>query len=276
MAFPLRVSAVRALVNEISASGEKGKPLVVGGARELAPVLRRELGRGATLVRGDDSPEGGAVLVYILAHEVREEDEAALKRARRGRVPIVAVVTGRLADDLSIPYVLATDLVRVRAGEGFPVETITRVIAGRLGEDAAPLAAGVPVLRRAVADELVSTFARKNGITGAAVFFGGADLPVLAMNQLRLLIRLEQAYGRNLDLQERLPEIAATVGAAFGWRALSREIVRLVPIPRWAVKGGVAYAGTRALGEAAINRLEVMRPGGHATPRPGAASPAGP
>ena len=263
MPFPLRVSAVRALVNEISASGETGKPLVVGGARELAPVLRRELGRGATLVRGDDSPEGGAVLVYILAHEVREEDEAALRRARRARVPIVAVVTGRLADALSIPYVLATDVVRVPAGEGFPFETIVRVIAGRLGEDAAPLAAGVPALRRAVANALVASFARKNGITGAAVFFSGSDLPVLAMNQLRLLIRLEQVYGRKLELQERLPEIAAAVVAAFGWRALSREIQGRVPVSRWAVKGGVAYAGTRALGQIAINRLEIGRPGGH-------------
>jgi uncharacterized protein (DUF697 family) len=249
MAFPLRVGAVRALVNEVSVSGEEGKPLVVGGARELAPVLRRELGRGATLVRSGDSPEGAAVLVYILAHDVRDDDEAALKRARRARVPIVAVVTGRLSEDVSIPYVLATDVVRIGAGEGFPVEKIVEVIAARLGEDAAPLAAGVPVLRRPVAKMLVATFARKNGIVGAAVFIeGGADLPVLAMNQMRLLLRLEQVYGFDIDLQERLPELAATLGAAFGLRALARELLSLVPVSGWAVKGGVAYAGTRALG----------------------------
>jgi uncharacterized protein (DUF697 family) len=264
MAFPLRVGAVRALVNEVSVSGEKGKPLVVGGARELAPVLRRELGRGATLVRSDDSPEGAAVLVYILAHEVREDDEAALKRARRARAPIVAVVTGRLAEDVSIPYVLATDVIRIGAGEGFPVEKIAEVIAARLGEDAAPLAAGVPALRRAVAKMLVASFARKNGITGAAVFIKGADLPILALNQIRLLLRLEQAYGRDIHLQERLPELAATIGAAFGMRALAREILSLFPLSGWAVKGGIAYAGTRALGEAAIQRLEIVSPGRHA------------
>jgi uncharacterized protein (DUF697 family) len=264
MAFPLRLSVVRALVNEISVSSEQGKPLVVGGARELAPVLRRELARGATLVRGDDSPEGAAVLVYVLAHDVGEADEAALKRARRARVPIVAVVTGRLAEDVSIPYVLATDVVRVGAGQGFPVATIAEVIAGRLGEDAAPLAAGVPVLRRTVAKALVATFARKNGVTGAAVFLGGSDLPVLAMNQLRLLLRLEQAYGRTVDLQERLPELAVTLGAGFGWRALARELLSLFPVSDWAVKGGVAYTGTRALGEAAIKRLELLSsPGSH-------------
>jgi uncharacterized protein (DUF697 family) len=259
MAFPLRLSAVRGLVNEISVSRHKGKPLVVGGARELAPVLRRELGRDATLVRGDDSPEDAAVLVYILAHEVREEDEAALKRARRARVPIVAVVTGRLADDVSIPYVLATDVVRVGAGQGFPIETIVRVIVGRLGEDAAPLAGGVPVLRSAVTQALVSSFSRRNGITGAAVFLGGSDLPVLVMNQLRLVLRLQQAYGRNIDFQERLPEIAATLGAALGWRALARELLGSASVSRWAVKGAVAYAGTRALGEAASRLAQAGR-----------------
>ena len=248
MAFPFRISAVRALVGEISVSHGQGKPLVVGGARELAPVLRRELGRGAKLVRGDDSPEGAAVLVYILAHDVRDEDEAALKRARRARVPVVAVVTGRLAEDVSIPYVLATDVVRVGPGEGFDVEAIAKVIANRLGEDAAPLAAGVPVLRPAVANMLVTGFARKNGLTGAAVFIGGSDLPVIAMHQVRLVLRLEQTYGRDIDLQQRLPEILTTLGAAFGWRALTRELVRFAPRHRWAVQGGVAYAGTLALG----------------------------
>ena len=65
-------------------------------------------------------------------------------------MPIVAVVAGRLSEDVSIPFVLATDVVRVGPGEGFPIATIVRVIAGRLGEEAAPLAARVPVLRGAV------------------------------------------------------------------------------------------------------------------------------
>src|SRR5436853_7697810 len=93
MAMPVRLSALRALVKEISVSARAGKPLAVGGARELAAVLRRELARGAKpgAVREGDSPEGAAVLVYVLGREPTEEDEAALKRAPRARVPIVAV-----------------------------------------------------------------------------------------------------------------------------------------------------------------------------------------
>jgi uncharacterized protein (DUF697 family) len=164
--------------------------------------------------------------------------------------------------------------VRVRPGAGFPLDEIARVIASRLGEDAAPLAARVPVLRRAVANQLVAAFARKNGIVAAAVFIPGADLPVLALNEVRLVLRLEQVYGLDPDVRERLPEIAATLGASFGLRAVARELLDLMPFAGWAVKGAVAYAGTRALGEAAIRRLE---PGGHgAKPLRAEASPAGP
>jgi uncharacterized protein (DUF697 family) len=264
MALPIRLGVLRALVKEISASGQAGKPLVVGGARELAAVLRRELGRGAKpgAVRSDDDPKGAAVLVYLLGGAPSEDDARALKRARRARVPIVAVVAGSVSDDVSIPYVLATDIVSVGAGEGSPLEAIAKAIAGRLGEEAAPLAARVPLLRRAVAQQLVAAFARKNGIVGAAVFVPGADLPLLALNELRLLLRLEQAYGLEIDPRERLPEIAATLGVGFGMRALARELLDLVPVAGWAVKGAVAYAGTRALGEAAIRRLEAA-PGNH-------------
>src|SRR5207253_5018504 len=109
-ALPVRLGVLRALVKEISVSGASDKPLVVGGARELAVVLRRELGRGAKpgAVRADDEPKGGAVYVYVLGHDPTEADEAALKRARRARVPIVAVAAGPLSDGVPIPSVLAT------------------------------------------------------------------------------------------------------------------------------------------------------------------------
>ena len=265
MALPIRLAVLRALAKEISASGASDKPLVVGGARELAAVLRKELGRAAKpgAVRADDEPKGGAVYVYVLGGDPTEADEAALKRARRARVPIIAVAAGPLSDDATIPYVLAIDVLQLGAGQGFPIDAIVLLIAARLGEEGAPLAARVPVLRRAVCERLVASFAKKNGIIGAAVFIPGVDLPVLALNEIRLILRLEQAYGLAIDPRERLPEIAATLGVGFGLRALTRELLDFVPVAGWAVKGAVAYAGTRAIGEAAIRRLEVGAPGGH-------------
>jgi uncharacterized protein (DUF697 family) len=264
MALPVSVGALRALVKEVQVSARTEEPLAVGGARELAAVLRRELGRDAKpgAIRRDDEPDGAAVLVYVLAHEPSAEDERALKRARRARVPIVAIAVGRVAEDVPIPFVLATDVVRVGAGEGFPVEKIAQVLAARLGEEGAALAARVPVLRRAVCRQLVARFARKNGIFAAAVFVPGVDLPVLALNQVRMLLRLEQAYGLEIDARERAPELLATVAAGLGLRALARELLAAVPVAGWAVKGAVAYGGTRALGEAAVRRLEAGVPGG--------------
>jgi uncharacterized protein (DUF697 family) len=264
MALPVSVGALRSLVKDVQVSARDAKPLVVGGGRELAAVLRRDLGRDAKpgAVRHDDEPRGAAVLVYVLTHEPAEEDERALKRARRARVPIVAVAVGRVAEDVPIPFVLATDVVRVGAGEGFPVEKIARVIAARLGEEGAPLAARLPVLRRAVCRQLISSFARKNGIFAAAAFLPGVDLPVLALNQVRMLLRLEQAYGLEIDARQRAPELLGTVAAALGLRAVARELLAAVPVAGWAVKGAVAYGGTRALGEAAVRRLEAGVPGG--------------
>ena len=278
MKLPVSISALRGLIKEVQVSARADKPLVVGGARELAVVLRRELARGAKpgAVRQIDDPKGAAVFVYVLGREPTAEDEQALKRARRARVPIVAVAAGPVADDVTIPYVLATDIVRVPAGEGFPLERIAHVIARKLGEDGAPLAARLPVLRRAVADVLVASFSRKCGVIGAAVFVPGADLPVLALHQVRMLLRIEQAYGLDADPRERAPELLATVAAGLGLRAVARQLLGVVPVAGWAVKGAVAYAGTRALGEAAIKRQEIRMPGGDgarsATPPQGGAS----
>src|SRR5438552_13709934 len=102
MAMPVRLGVLRGLVREISVSGESDKPIVVGGARGLAAVLQRELGRGAKpgAVRADAEPKGGAVYVHVLGGGPTEDDVAALKRARRARVPIVAIATGPLSDDV--------------------------------------------------------------------------------------------------------------------------------------------------------------------------------
>jgi uncharacterized protein (DUF697 family) len=243
--LPLPIGALRALVKEVEVSGRAGKPLVVGGARLLAPALRKELG-----VSGSDDPRGAAVYVHVWAGE---DDEAALKRARRARVPIVALAPEEVDD---VPYVPATAVVRLRPGTGFPIAELAKAIARRLGEDGAPLAARVPALRRAVGEQLIASFARKNGIVAAAVFIPGVDLPVLAANELRLVLRLEQVYGHAVDPRRRLPEIAGTMAAGFGLRAVTRELLDLIPIAGWAVKGAVAYAGTRALGQAALRRLE--------------------
>jgi uncharacterized protein (DUF697 family) len=259
--LPLNPLAVAGLLRELRAAAGDEKQLVVAGARALAEALRRELVRGgvASAVREQGPLEGAAALVYVLADEVGEEDERVLREADRARLPIVCVVAGPVARDVDIPYVLADNVIRAGAGSGFPVDTIARRLARVLGERATPLAARLPALRRPVCEELISRFSRQNALIGAAVFVPGADLPALTLNQIRLVLRIADAYGFEVD-RERLPELLAVVGSGLGLRALARQALGLVPVAGWAVKGGVAYTGTRALGEAAIRYFERRAP----------------
>lgn len=254
------------LLKELRAAAADPGPLVVSGASALADVLRRELTRtgGASVVRAGPV-EGAAALVYVLAAAPTEEDERVLKLAHRHRVPTVAVLAGPQVPD-RVPSVLATDIVRVPAGSGFPVDEIVRAVAHRLGEEATSLAARLPALRRAFAEELTERFARRAGLIGVAVFVPGADFPVLTVQQLRLVLRIGAAYGVEVD-QERVPEVLAVIGSGLAFRALARQALGVVPVAGWMVKGAIAYAGTRALGEAAIRYFEA-RTAAPASPKP--------
>jgi len=250
MAASLHPGAVWGLLKEARAATADERPLQVSGV--LASQLAKQLGRGGSpgAVREGGNVEGAEALVHVLAGEPTDGDRALLKAANRSGAPIVAVQTG--AEEFwDIPYVLATDVVFCPPGSGFPVERIAEVLAARLGERATSLAARLPVLREPVCRELIRDFSRKNGIVGAAVFVPGADLPVLTLNQVRLVLRLGAAYGVEID-QSRLPEVLAVVGSGFGLRLLAREAVGFVPVAGWVLKGAIAYAGTRALGEAAL------------------------
>jgi uncharacterized protein (DUF697 family) len=273
MRLPVSAGAVRKLLKEIELSGGGTHLLAVGGAPELAPLLRQQFLRGRAepeAVRLGD-PLGADVYVHVLAGDPGQEDVAVLRQTRRVRVPAIVVSSrGPASGAATIPYILATDVVWMDEGEGFPLEEIAESIAARLGEDGAALAARVPLLREAVCWQLVSSFSRKNGTLAAAIWIPGADLPVLALNELRLVSRLAQAHGAESS-RELLPELAVTLGAAFGLRALARELLDLVPFAGWALKGTLAYAGTRALGEAACKRFALA-----ATPPRVAASPAAP
>ncbi len=164
---------------------------------------------------------------------------------------VVCVLFGAPNGELpSVPYVLDTDLVPARSGEPLPVEKIAERIADRAGETAHLLAARIPALRPPVVDGIVKHFALQNGVLGVAIFIPGADFPVLTLNQIRMVLRIAAAHGEELD-RERAFEILSVVAAGLGFRTVARHLVGAVPGLGWAVKGGVAYGATLAVGEAA-------------------------
>jgi uncharacterized protein (DUF697 family) len=243
--------AILSVAREVRRGAGDTRPLSVAGARELVPILARARREG-----GDPSPvvegrlEDVAVLVWVGA-----PDDEALRTADRTGVRIVAVTE---ADE--VPYVLATAVVHVPAGQGFPIEEIAEAIARRLGEDATALAARLPVLRPAVCDALIKSFSRRNGLIAAAFFIPGVDMPLLTLNQIRLVLRLALAYGEELD-GKRAYELVGVVGIGFLLRSVARELVDVLPVGGWAIKGAVAYTGTMAVGEAAVRYFEARRTG---------------
>lgn len=251
----VRPAAVFGLLREIRRAAEKEGPLVVEGPEALAGALRRELERGARpgAVRGG-RPDGADAFVCVLAGATTAEDEERLKLARRRGVPAIAVLAGPGLEP-RVPYVLASDVVTVPAASGFPVDEIARALARRLGDDGTSLAARLPVLRRAVCEQLVESSARRNGLVGAAVFVPGADFPVITLAQMRMVLRIAAAHGVEID-QQRLPELLAVLGSGYAFRGLARRLLGYVPIAGWTVRAGVAYTGTRAVGEAAVRYFE--------------------
>jgi uncharacterized protein (DUF697 family) len=248
---------VIAIVRELQRGSGDLRPLAIAGARELVPLLARDLragGEESAVVEG--RTEGAAALVWV-----GPPDEDQLRAASRAGMPIVAIT-----DADTVPYVLASALVRVPPGQGFPVAEIARALARGLGENGTSLAARLPVLREAVCDELIASFAKRNALVAAAVFVPGVDMPVLTLNQIRLVLRIALAHGEKID-SRRAIELGSVVGAGFGMRAVARELLDLVPVAGWAVKGAVAYTGTKAVGEAAV-RVFAAREGAVASRTP--------
>jgi uncharacterized protein (DUF697 family) len=253
--------SVLGAVQSLRASSGRDKPLVVSGPPALVDLLVEDLTRGgvAAAVRAQGPLDGAAALVHVLAGAPTPEDGRLLRDATRARLPLVAVVPATASALGHVPYVLDENLARVVGGSRFPVGEIAERLARALGEEATPLAARLPALREAVCEELIRRFSRQNAFLGVAVFVPGADLPILTANQVRLVLRIADAYGFEID-RERLPEVLAVIGSGFGFRALARKAVGYVPLVGWVVKGGIAYVGTRALGEAAIRYFESRAP----------------
>lgn len=263
--FPVKPLAVYGLLKEMRTAVEDFRPLLVAGAPEPAgkieaalvadgdpQAVRNLAGRSPTAY----DLEGAELLVYVIEGDAATpDDEKALRFADRRDVAIVCVLFTATAEPPDVPYVLPTDVIVVRPGQEIPFDALVERVADRAGDKGYVLAAKLPAIRQAVCQEIVRRFARQNGILGAAIFIPGADLPVLTLNQIRMVLRLAAAHGEELDA-ERAVELLGVVGAGLGFRALARQALTVVPGPGWAIKGGVAYAGTLALGEAALAYFE--------------------
>lgn len=112
-----------------------------------------------------------------------------------------------------------------------------------------------PFVRRPLAKDAVQQTALQNAGVGLVPFIPGADLPIMTLNQAKMVLQIAAAYGQEMN-KGRWKEMAAVIGNAYLCRTLTRELVRLVPVLGFITRTGVAYGGTAALGYAVIDYFE--------------------
>lgn len=116
-----------------------------------------------------------------------------------------------------------------------------------LPEERASLARALNFVRDPFIANAIQATSVQNAAIAAVFFLPGADLPLLTVNQIKLFSQIAAAYGAELD-KGRIQEIVVLLLSGFGFRAIARKLVGVVPVFGWAVRGAVGYSGTRAVG----------------------------
>lgn len=82
-----------------------------------------------------------------------------------------------------------------------------------------------------------------------------SDTAFLTMNQVRMAFLIAAASDRDIGYQSQKAQIGSIIAAAFGWRALARELVSKVPAGGGLLcKGLISFAGTYTVGKS-LERL---------------------
>ena len=90
-----------------------------------------------------------------------------------------------------------------------------------------------------------------------------SDTAFLTMNQVRMAFLIAAASDSDVGYKRQKAQIGSIVAAAFGWRAIAREMVSKVPAGGGLVsKGLVSFAGTYVVG---VGLDRVLRYGRHLT-----------
>jgi uncharacterized protein (DUF697 family) len=125
----------------------------------------------------------------------------------------------------------------------------------RLSGKRLAMATNFEFMRRAVAEEAIKATSFQNGVVGLVMVIPGADMPVMTANQAKMVLQIAAAYGQTLGA-ERIKELAVVLGGGFAFRAVARQMRAFSPGFGWAVKAGIGYSGTMAMGYAALEHFE--------------------
>ncbi len=205
-------------------------------------------------------------------------DPSATKPAEKF-VPVLSINSTATED--GFPVTLAPDTIIIDAGmgrstgyEGIPLysaqefgsfERLLERIVDDRPELVLSLARSYPAFRPIVVDRIIretalanAEFAMLNALPGVVPLVAPllpasaiGDIFMLTKNQTMMLFRLAAAHDLSLDPRARSRELGPLLGNAFGWRAIAREVLGVVPGGFGLVaRGAISYAGTMAVGKA--------------------------
>jgi uncharacterized protein (DUF697 family) len=194
----------------------------------------------------------GVDAVVILPGSPEAAAERAVDAARMG-IPAAILVCSQVEER---PVQAGEDVASMvaylsAANERVAVDKLCEWLVGACASKSIALAAGIPACRQNVVRSLVRSCALANVGVGVVDLLPGADLPVMAASQARLAFDVAAAYDRRLSASDFGLIAGGVVLAGLGYRSVSRSVSRALPPLAWAVRGGVAFAGTVATGAVA-------------------------
>ena len=228
-------------------------PVVAAPESDMAVIvagLDEHIGRYASDMRASGVPVMIVTTLPKLVKEIAEESgfpvlaDDLVAPATDDVLALPAEATGAVE-----PYPLTVDgaaSLNVRMGE-WVIEACR--------EKRLAFALAFRFVRKPLSLEAVNATAAQNAGIGLVVFIPGADMPIMTLNQAKMLLQIAAAYGQPMEVG-RVKELAAVVGGAFACRAVARQLIAFVPALGWAIKAAIGYTGTLAMGRAAIEYFE--------------------
>lgn len=110
------------------------------------------------------------------------------------------------------------------------------------------LASNFSFVRNAVVNKCIKDKSSQNGVVGVIPFGNGADMPIMAANQVLMTLDIANAHGREAT-SERLVDAGVVVASSFASRALARSLVGKIPGFDWAVRGLIGAGATFVIGK---------------------------
>lgn len=200
---------------------------------------------------------GTSILLGDVAAAARAKGIPAVVLSAKGEIAYtdcaeLAYSNVHIQDNETHKGIYEDDLLEIDLAQEEPFLPLAHWIFENASAKRLALAAHFQFLQRPLCLELIQSASIQNGAIGVVAFVPGADMPLITLNQARLVLQIALIYGNALD-RDRVKEILAVIAGAFGFRAIARELSKLIPGIGIAIKAGIAYSATLAIGHVALD-----------------------